>query len=139
MPYEGEDPPFVDIDPELNRLSGEIIGAAIEVHRCFGPGLEEELYEAALCAELRRRNMPFARQVWYDVIYKGEIIGRKRMDLIVAEKIVVELKSVDKLAAIHRAQLTTYLRISGLKLGLLINFNAVMLKEGIKRVVLSEA
>src|SRR5688572_240311 len=133
MPYEGEDPPYVEIDPELNRLSGEIIGAAIEVHRLLGPGLDEDLYEVALCMELRRRGLLVACQVWYDVIYKSEVIGRRRIDLIVADRIIVELKSVEKLGPIHRAQLTSYLKIAGLKLGLLINFNTVMLKEGVKR------
>jgi GxxExxY protein len=138
MPYEGEDPPHIDIDPTLNQFSGEIIGAAIEVHRVLGPGLEEELYEAALCAERRRPNILFACQVWFDVLYKGEIIGRKRVDVIVADRIVVELKAVEKLAPIHSAQVTTYLRISDLKLGLVINFNVVLLKQGIKKVILSE-
>src|SRR5258706_8662936 len=135
MPYEGEEPPFVETDPELNELSGAIIGAAIEVHRQYGPGLEEELYEAALCAEMRLRNIPFACQVWLDVLYKGEVIGRRRVDLIVGDRIIVELKAVEQLAPIHRAQLLTYLKITGYKLGLLINFNTIILKDGIKRVI----
>ena len=135
MPYEGEEPPFVETDPELNELSGAIIGAAIEVHRQYGPGLEEELYEAALCAEMRLRNIPFACQVWLDVLYKGEVIGQRRVDLIVGDRIIVELKAVEQLAPIHRAQLLTYLKITGYKLGLLINFNTIILKDGIKRVI----
>ena len=138
MPYEGEDPPYVELDPELNQISGEVIGAAIEVRRELGPGFDEESYEAAMCIELRRRNIPFACQVWFDVVYKGEIIGRKRVDMIVRDRVVIELKAVEKLVPIHRAQITTYLKISGLKLGLLINFNSVTLKEGIKRVILSD-
>lgn len=135
MPYDDEEPPYVEPEPELNQLSGSILGAAIELHRHFGPGMEEALYKAALCSELRRRNIPFATEVWYDVIYKGEIIGRKRVDLVVGNRIIVELKSVEQLAPIHRQQVITYLKITGLKLGLLINFNTVILKDGIKRVI----
>src|SRR5215217_5897767 len=125
MPYEGEDPPYVEPDPELNVLTSAVIGAAIEVHRNFGPGLDEDLYEEALCEELRLRGVPFQCQVWFDVIYKGKIIGRKRVDLIVGERFVVELKAVEELAPIHKAQVLTYLKISGNKLGLLINFNTI--------------
>ena len=137
MPYEDEDPPFVEPDPELNELSGAIIGAAIEVHRQFGPGLEEELYQAALCAEMRLRNISFTCQTWLDVLYKGEVIGRRRVDLIIGDRIIVELKSVEQLVPIHRAQLLTYLKITDFKLGLLINFNIIILKDGIKRVIRS--
>jgi GxxExxY protein len=132
MPYEGEELPYVEPDPELNRLSGATLGAAIELHRTFGPGLDECLYKAALCAELRRRSIPFDTEVWFDVIYKGEIIGRRRVDLIVGGRIVVELKAVEQLAPIHTQQVLTYLKITGLKLGLLINFNTI---DGIKRII----
>ena len=135
MPYEDEEPPYVEPDPELNRLSSAVIGAAIEVYRTFGPGLEEEVYEKALCAELRLRNVPFACQTWYDVIYKGEVIGRRRIDLIIDNRIVIELKAVETLAPLHRAQLLTYLKITDVTLGLLINFNTIILKDGIKRVI----
>ena len=135
MPYDDEEPPYVEPDPELNRLSGAIIGAAIEVHRTLGPGLEEEVYQTALCVELRSRNIPFCCQTWYDVVYKGEVIGRRRIDLMVDNRIILELKSVEKLAPIHGAQLLTYLKITDMKLGLLINFNTIILKDGIKRVI----
>jgi GxxExxY protein len=125
MPYEGEDPPYVEPDPEMNRLTGAVIGAAMEIHRHYGPGLEEEIYEAAMCAELRNRGIDFASQVWLDVIYKDEVIGRKRIDLIVEGKLIVELKAVEQLAPLHRAQLLTYLKIAGFRLGLLINFNTI--------------
>jgi GxxExxY protein len=107
----------------------------MEIHRHYGPGLEEEIYEAAMCAELRNRRINFSCQVWLDVVYKGEVIGRKRIDLIVEGKLIVELKAVEQLAPLHRAQLLTYLKIAGIKLGLLINFNTIILKDGIKRVI----
>jgi GxxExxY protein len=135
MPYEGEDPPYVEPDPELNALTSAVIGAAIEVHRTFGPGLEEEVYENALSEELRLRGVPFACQVWFDVIYKDKVIGRKRIDLIVGDRIVVELKAVEAIAPLHKAQVLTYLKITGHKLGLLINFNTIILKDGIKRIL----
>jgi GxxExxY protein len=138
MAYENdEEAPFVEPDAELNALSRAVIGAAIEVHRHWGPGLEEALYEAALCEEMRLRNIPFACQVWLDVLYKGSVLGRRRVDLIVADRIVVELKSVEQLTPLDRAQLLTYLKITGFPLGLLINFNSVVLKDGVKRVILT--
>jgi GxxExxY protein len=91
MPYEGEDPPYVEPDPELDALAHAVIGAALEVHRRYGPGLDEALYEAAVEVELRLRGIPFESQVWIDVMYKGQIIGKRRMDLIVGERLVVEL------------------------------------------------
>ena len=135
MPYQDEEPPYVEPDPELNVLSGVTLGAAIEAHRAFGPGIEEALYKAALCAELRRRGIPFDTEVWFGVIYKGEVIGRRRIDLIVGGRIIVELKAVERLAPIHTQQVLTYLKITGFKLGLLINFNTIILKDGIKRVI----
>lgn len=85
--------------------------------------------------ELRLRDIPFQSQVWIDVQYKGEVIGKRRMDLIVAERLVVELKSVEELSKLHKAQVLTYLRLTHLKLGLLINFNVILLKDGLKRVI----
>ena len=135
MPYEDEDPPYVEPDPELVALTGAVIGAAIEVHRRLGPGLDEALYEAALSIEFRLREIPFAREVIVDVHYKGEKIGVKRLDFIIAGKVVVELKAVEELSSLHKAQVLTYLKITGLKLGLLINFNTIILKHGIKRII----
>src|SRR5438309_1422728 len=88
MPYEDEDLGYEELDPAVNELTHAIIGAAMEVHSELGPGLDEESYEAAMCIELRNRRIPFERQVWIDVIYKGEVIGRKRLDLIIAGTVI---------------------------------------------------
>src|SRR6266496_2263705 len=122
MPYEGEDPPLVEPDVELNELSHRLIGAAFEAYTQLGPGLDEILYRKALCREMTLRNIPFQCEVWIDVIYKDELIGRKRIDLLVGGRLVVELKAVEILTPLHKAQLRTYLKIMRLKLGLLINF-----------------
>jgi GxxExxY protein len=135
MPYDGEEPPVAEPDGELDELARVVIGAAIEVHRRLGPGLDEALYEGALCVELRRRDVPFARQVVFPVLYRDEVSGEKKMDLIVAGRLVVELKAVEILTTLHKAQLRTYLKITHNKLGLLINFNTPVLKDGIKRVI----
>ena len=140
MPYEGEEPPYLDRprlepDPILDELTGAVIGAAIEVHRQLGPGLDEMLYEAAMCTEFRLRSISFARQVIVPVMYKGEQIGEKRLDLLVDRRVIVEIKAVESLCALHKAQLHTYLKIMKYKLGLLINFNSLVLKDGIKRVI----
>ena len=122
---------------ERDELSDRVIGAAIEVHRQLGPGLTESLYEAALCHEFDLRTIPYLRQVPADVIYKGKMIGAMRIDLLVDDRLIVELKACDSLTSIHRAQCITYLRITGKTIALLINFNVGILKDGIKRVVLS--
>lgn len=125
-------------DKDLNELVRRVIGAAIEVQRHLGPGVGEPLYEAAFKLELDLRNIPFRSQVWITVSYKDNPIGKRRIDLIVDDRLIVELKSVEKLAPIHAAQLTSYLRLTGYHLGLLINFNEIaLLKEGVKRVILS--
>jgi GxxExxY protein len=122
---------------ELNKLTEAIIGAAIEVHRAIGPGLLESAYEACLCRELAIRKIPFLRQVPLPVSYKDVNLDcGYRLDLLVADQIVVEIKAVEKLDSIHEAQLLTYLRLSHCKLGLLINFNVPLLKDGIIRRVL---
>jgi GxxExxY protein len=130
-----EESALVEPDPELDALAHNIIGAAIEVHRRLGPGLDESLYEQALAIEFRLRGINFARQVILPVYYRDEPIGEKRLDLVVEGKLVVELKAVEQLAPVHKAQLLTYLKLSGHKLGLLINFNVPVLKEGIKRII----
>ena len=135
MPYDEEDPPYVEPDRELDELARAVIGAAIEVHRRTGPGLDEALYLGALCIELRLRQVPFQRQVDIPVLYKGEEVGRRRLDLLVGGRLVVELKSVETLAPLHSAQVRTYLKITGFKLGLLINFNTIILKDGLKRII----
>jgi GxxExxY protein len=129
--------PFSEPDSELNELARQVIGAAIEVHRELGPGLIEEIYERALCSELNRRNIPFSRQVVLPVRYKGDVVGECRLDLLVAGRLIVELKAVDALAPIHKAQVITYLRVTKFKLALLMNFNVPVLKDGIQRIILS--
>ena len=119
-------------------LSGRIIGAAIEVHRHLGPGLLESAYEACLAYELIERGMKVARQVPLPVLYKGVSVEcGYRIDLIVDDLIICELKSVERLMEVHQAQMLSYLKLSGLHLGLLINFNQRVLRHGIKRIALS--
>ncbi|MGH9899710.1 MAG: GxxExxY protein [Pyrinomonadaceae bacterium] len=118
------------------KLTGEIIGAAIDVHRQLGPGLLESTYQACLCRELELRSISFECQKPLPLEYKGVRLGcGYRIDLVVMGLVIVEIKSVDAFAPIHKAQLLTYLRLTGLKIGLLINFNVVVLKDGIKRLV----
>jgi len=122
---------------DINALTETIIGAAIEVHRALGPGLLESAYEQCLCYELSLRNIPFDRQRQLPVKYKGIMLDcGYRIDILVCELVVVELKSIDKLAPIHEAQLLTHLRLGGWQIGLLINFKVAVLKDGIKRRVL---
>jgi GxxExxY protein len=119
-----------------NELSNKIIGAAIEVHKILGPGLLESAYEECLCRELDLNGINFERQKPLPVNYKGTHLDcGYRLDIIVENCVIVELKCVENLIPIHIAQLLTYLRLTNLKLGLLINFNVAVLKEGIKRVV----
>ncbi len=120
-----------------SRLTEQIIGGAIEVHKHWGPGLYEEIYERSLRHELRLREVTFESQVKLPLLYKGERVGDDlRLDLIVQDKVVVELKAVKALEPVHRAQLLTYMRLTGCKVGLLINFNVPVLKQGIERLVL---
>ncbi|RMH58752.1 MAG: GxxExxY protein [Candidatus Hydrogenedentota bacterium] len=118
------------------ELTEKIIGAAIEVHRVLGPGLLESAYEACLCHEFSKRGISFERQKHLPIRYKDVRIDcGYRMDLVVEERVVIEIKSVDKIFPIHEAQLLTYLKISGIKVGLLINFNSKVLIEGVRRLV----
>ena len=119
-----------------NELTHEIIGAAIEVHKNLGPGLLESTYEEYLCHELSQRGIPFERQKPVPVIYKGvKLDCGYRLDLLVADRVILELKSVDVLAPIHDSIMITYLKLSDHRIGLLMNFNVQILKEGIKRLV----
>ncbi len=119
-----------------NELSNEIIGAAIEVHKHLGPGLLENIYQECLAYEIKSRGYKVAREVVLPVRYKGlDFPAAYRADMLVAERVIVELKVVDALLPVHVSQLLSYLRIGRLKLGLLINFNVAQLREGIKRVV----
>ena len=121
---------------EEDKLSKEIIGAAIEVHRYLGPGLLESAYEECLCRELAIREITFERQKPLAVSYKGvKLDCGYRLDVVVGGLIILELKAVDQVESIHEAQLLTYLKLSDLKLGILINFNVPLLKDGITRIV----
>ncbi len=118
-------------------LTERVIGCAIEVHRHLGPGLLEGVYEDCLCHELLQSGVVFQRQVQLPVVYKGvQLEAAYRLDLLVDRQLVVEIKAVDRILAIHEAQLLTYLRMSGHRTGLLLNFNHAVLKDGIRRLVL---
>lgn len=121
---------------KLNLLSEKIIGCAIEVHRNLGPGLLESLYEKALCYEFGQVGLRYKAQVVVPILYKGTPLGEHRIDLIVEDSIILELKAVDKIDPIFKAQLLSYLKITGLKLGFLLNFNVPFLKDGITRIIL---
>ena len=117
-------------------LTGQIIGAAIEVHKQLGPGLLESTYQACLCRELELRGISFECQKPLPLEYKGvRLECGYRIDLLVAGLVIVEIKSVEALAPIHEAQVLTYLKLTGIQIGLLINFNVVVLKDGIRRLV----
>ncbi len=118
-------------------LTEAIIGAAIEVHRQLGPGLLESVYQECLCRELQLRDVPFKAQIELPIVYKGLSTGGVyRIDIIVADEVVVELKSVEHILSVHQAQLLTYLKLTGKHVGLLINFNVPVLTRGIIRRVL---
>ena len=122
---------------ELNSLSEQIIGAAIEVHKALGPGLLENVYEECLCHELVTRHINYDRQRAVPINYKTVYLDcGYRLDILVEDNIVVEIKAVARLEPIHDAQILTYLKLGGWRLGLLINFNVPLLKEGIRRLIL---
>ncbi|MBN2117874.1 MAG: GxxExxY protein [Anaerolineales bacterium] len=121
---------------DVNKTTESIIGAAIEVHRHLGPGLLESAYEECLSEELSLRNIPFKRQVILPVTYKGKKLDiGYRIDLLVNNEVVVELKTVETILPIHEAQTLTYMRLGGWQVGLILNFNVTILKNGIKRLV----
>jgi GxxExxY protein len=138
MPYEDEDlmhgrlqePP-----PELDELARAVIGAAIEVHRRLSAGLPEAAYEGALAVELTERGIPFERQVIVDIVYKGVVVAKGRIDMLVGGKLIVENKSCESIRPVQRLQVRSYPRIINQPLGLLINYNVAMLKDGIKRII----
>jgi GxxExxY protein len=118
-------------------LTESIIGAAIEVHSQLGPGLLESVYQECMCEELRLRDIPFRAQVALPVQYKGRLVAAEyRIDLIVADEVIVELKAVERTLSVHVAQLLTYLKLMHKRVGLLINFNVAVLRHGIVRRVL---
>lgn len=123
-------------EAEINKLTSEIIGSAIEVHKTLGPGLLESAYEECLCRELALRNISFERQLQLPIEYKGvKLDCGYRVDLLVAKSIIIEIKSVESLLPIHQAQTLTYMRLGNWQVGLIINFNVHLLKHGIKRLL----
>lgn len=121
----------------INDLTGQIIGAAIEVHKALGPGLLESVYEECLAHEFDLRRIQYERQYSIPVKYKGvQLDCGYRIDLLVENLVILELKSLDSLEPIHEAQILTYLKLTGHKIGLLINFNVPVLRDGIKRLIL---
>jgi hypothetical protein len=124
-------------DKLLDELARVVVDAALEVHRELGPGFTENVYEEALAVELRLREVLFERQQAVSVSYKGYAVGEGRVDLLVGGELIVELKAVEKLLPVHKAQIISYLKARGSTLALLINFNERLLRDGIQRVVLS--
>ena len=127
---------YAPIPADVELVASAVIGAAIEVHRRLGPGFLEKIYQEALSLELDARRMPFERERAVAVIYRGVSIPGQRIDLIVAAKVVVELKAAPRLDPASEARLISYLRTTNLRLGLLLNFNGRTMKEGIKRIAL---
>ena len=120
---------------EENEISEQLIGLCIKIHKELGIGLLESIYEEALAYELNKNGVSFKRQIEIPVIYDGKQLGIGfRADLIIEDKVILELKSVEKIVPIHKKQLLTYLKLTGIQLGLLINFNEILLKDGITRI-----
>lgn len=126
---------FDPIPPETEAIATKVVEAAFKVHSSLGPGLLESVYEACLCRELSKQDLPFQTQVSMPVIYDGlRLDAGLRLDLLVAEAVVVEIKAAEKMLPLFEAQLLTYLKLSGRRLGLLINFNVPLIKDGIRRL-----
>ena len=122
---------------ENDALTERVIGFAIQVHRHLGPGLLESAYEECLCYELREHEIAFRRQVPLPIVYKGiRLDCGYRLDILVEEQVILELKTVERLLPIHEAQMLTYLKLSGIRIGLLLNFNTAVLKDGLRRILL---
>jgi GxxExxY protein len=121
---------------EINAVTQRIIGCAIEVHRVLGPGLLEAMYEAAMCIEFEEAGVKYDRQTRLPASYKGRLLGEYRVDLVVEDLVLVEIKSIDRLNPVFEAQLLTYLRLTGKRIGLLLNFSSRLLKDGVKRLIL---
>ena len=119
----------------LDELAKKVIGSAIEVHRNLGPGYLESVYENSLAIEFTKRNIQYRRQSEVQVNYKGENVGQGRLDFLIENQLIVELKTTEKLLPIHKAQVISYLKATGINLGLLVNFNIPVLKYGIQRVI----
>jgi GxxExxY protein len=121
---------------DVERLMHAIIGHCINVHRDLGPGLVERIYSRALGIELKASGIAFEREKRYEVRYRGELVGAQRLDLVVNKQVVLEVKAVEQLAPIHHKQILNYMRVAGLRAGLLINFNVAILPDGLSRKVL---
>ncbi len=121
---------------ETDALIERVIGCCIQVHAAIGPGLLEGVCSRAVCIELDYEGIPYEREKQIPVTYRDQLLCHHRLDIVVAEQLILELKSVERLNPVHRAQLLTYLRMSKVRAGLLVNFNVAVLKDGIKRIVL---
>lgn len=130
---------LIEPSPEVDELAHEVLGAAIAVHKALGPGFLESIYERALTIELRHRKISFSQQVIQSIVYRDEVVGEHRLDLLVGGRLIVELKAVESLTNQHLAQMLSYLRATKLELGLILNFRAAVLREGIRRVVTRQA
>lgn len=127
---------FDPIPAETERIATAVVDAAFRVHSTLGPGLLESVYEACLCHELGQRGIPFQTQMALPVVYEGaRVDAGLRLDLLVADQLIVELKAVEKMLPLYDAQLLTYLKLTGLRLGLLINSNVPLIRDGIRRIV----
>ncbi len=125
------------ISNALNELARQVVDAAFHIHKVLGPGLLESVYEACLCHELTKRGVSFQKQVVLPIVYDGlEIETGLRIDLWIENKLIVELKAIESLHEIHKAQIMTYMKLTETRLGLLINFNVPVIKDGIKRIIL---
>ncbi len=126
----------ISLDPRTESLAHDVIGSAIEVHRIIGPGQLESVYHRAMEVELGLRAIAFESEAEINIAYKGHYVGKGRCDLLIDRRIVVELKTVDRFAPIHDAQLIAYLKNTRCKLGFLFNFNSYLLKDGMRRMIL---
>jgi GxxExxY protein len=124
-----------DLPRDVEDVITRVIGACIEVHRHLGPGFLESIYHRAVCIELRERGPSFETEKTVEILYKGQHLHGQRLDLIVESKVVVDVKAVSQLEEIHASQVASYLKATGLRAGLLANFNAVVMKAGIRRIV----
>lgn len=126
-----------DLDPELEVLAKSIVDAPFRVHQVLGPGLLERVYESALVLELQNRGIQVERQIQVPIRYLGQVLEDPlRLDLLVSKRVIVEVKAVESILPVHKAQVMTYLKLSDLQLGFLINFNVPIFKQGIQRIVL---
>lgn len=131
-----EDTKLTVIDFKTEALATEVVDSCFKVHSFFGPGMLESIYESALCKEFEKRNIPYTRQQTIPVFYEGELVGDGfRADIIIDEKILLEIKACESLLPVHRAQILSYLRLANLPLGFLINFNNSIIKNGIVRII----